>query len=605
MRAGVDTGGTFTDVVGDDGRVLKVLSMPDDPSAAVRAALDALGPVEALVHGTTVATNALLERRGATVALVTNKGFADVIEIARQDRPSLYDPFADRPEPLVARGARLTVSGRLDGSGRELEPVGPAPGPTEVGAAEAVAVCLLHADLNPVHEQAVAAELRAAGHDVTASHEVAPEFREYERTVTTVANAYLRPMCRRYLAGLTGLPRLPGSVATVQVLTSAGGLWPVERGMDTPVGLLLSGPAAGVGAAATAAVAAGFPDAVTLDMGGTSTDVCLVLNGQPAPAAQRTVAGFPIRLPALDIHTIGAGGGSIAYIDPGGALRVGPRSAGADPGPACYGRGGRQPTVTDADLLAGHLPAGLTLPGIGALDEAAAAAALAPLEQAGATAQGVIAVVDAAMVEAVRAVTVQRGVDPRRLALVAFGGAGPVHACALADALSMPAVVVPPRAGVLSAEGLLRSPLQADLVRSWPRPREHRGLDTALAALAAEAREAVLGGCPTTDGVVPRIETSVDCRYDGQGHELTVAHLDDFENEHERRNGYRRAGTPVEVIALRARATIAAPEFAAPPTVRVAHTGPVAVAEPDCTLWLPAGWVATVHDSGAWVVRRV
>ncbi|HEV2758824.1 MAG TPA: hydantoinase/oxoprolinase family protein, partial [Acidimicrobiales bacterium] len=345
----MDTGGTFTDVVMADGRIAKVLSTPDDPGRAVAEGLEGRRP-ELLAHGTTVATNALLERRGATVALVTTTGFADVIEIARQDRPSLYDIWADRPEPLVPRDLRLEVDGRLDATGREIEPVGtPPPMPDGV---EAVAVCLLHADLDPAHEQAVAGALSASGLDVSASHDVSPEFREYERTVTTVVNAYLRPRCRTYLRGL-------GSLAEeVLVMTSAGGLVPTGEAADLPVALLLSGPAGGVIAGSAAAMAAGFEGAITFDMGGTSTDVCLVQDGVPEPAASRRAGGFPIRLPSLDIHTIGAGGGSISRIDPGGALVVGPESAGAEPGPACYGRGGTRPTVTDADLVLGRIPSG-------------------------------------------------------------------------------------------------------------------------------------------------------------------------------------------------------------------------------------------------------
>ena len=485
MRVGVDTGGTFTDVVADDGRVVKVLSTPSDPSRAVTDGLRALGdPVGVLVHGTTVATNALLERNGATVALVATDGFGDVIEIGRQDRPSLYDPWADRPAPLVPRERRLEVAGRFAVDGTELQPLGPVPVvPTVV---EAVAVCLLHADLHPAHERAVAAELRGRGYDVTVSSEVAAEFREYERTVTTVACAYLRPVCRAYLTALTVLaPR-------VQVLTSAGGLVPVAAAAENPAALLLSGPAGGVLAAAAAAVAAGFPNAVTFDMGGTSTDVCLVLEVARRRRRSGWWPAFPIRLPALDVHTIGAGGGSIARLDPGGALAVGPRSAGAVPGPACYGRGGTEPTVTDADLVAGRLAAGTRLPGIGVLSVEGARRALAALVPAS-SAEGVIAVVDAAMVEAVRVVTVHRGVDPAGLALVAFGGAGPLHACAVAGALGMPAVVVPPRAGVLSAVGLLASPAQADAVRSWATPEDQRGLDAALAELGREVAMQVDG----------------------------------------------------------------------------------------------------------------
>jgi N-methylhydantoinase A/oxoprolinase/acetone carboxylase beta subunit len=594
VRVGVDTGGTFTDVVADDGRIVKVPSTPADPSAAVRAGLEALGRGRPalLAHGTTVATNALLERRGGRVALVTTRGFADVIEIARQTRPSLYDPFVDRPVPLVPRGLRFEVAGRLDACGRELEALDPATLPSLPEDVEAVAVCFLHADLDARHEQAVAEELRARGLDVTCSHEVSPEFREYERTVTTAANATLRPRCRHYLQALA-------SVADdALVMTSAGGLVPVAVAAEQPVALLLSGPAGGVRAAAAVAAACGYPDAVSFDMGGTSTDVCLVRGGVPEPAPMHEVAGLPIRFPALDIHTIGAGGGSIARVDPGGALVVGPRSAGAVPGPACYGLGGTEPTVTDADLVLGRIPAGAPFPGLGRLDVDAARVAL---DRAGVTAGGVVQVVDAGMERAVRVVTVERGVDARDLALVAFGGAGPLHACAIADALGMPAVVVPPRAGVFSAVGLVSAPPQRELVRSWPTPRDHAEL-AAARKLLADAVVALAGIDP--DHV--EVETFLDCRYAGQSHELTVGAVADFPAEHARRNGYARAGVPIEVVALRARARGPVPldptTLPVPDRTRVA--GPAVAAEPDCTVWVPAGWVADPHPSGAWILTR-
>jgi N-methylhydantoinase A/oxoprolinase/acetone carboxylase beta subunit len=406
---------------------------------------------------------------------------------------------------------------------------------------------------------------------VVCSHEVSPEFREYERTVTTVISAYLRPVMRGYLGRLAPL------ADQVLVMTSAGGVVPLHEAVDRPAALLLSGPAGGVRAGAAAAVAAGFPDAVTFDMGGTSTDVCLVLDGAPAPAAERTVAGFPVRVPGLDIHTIGAGGGSIARIDPGGALLVGPESAGAVPGPACYGRGGEKATVTDADLVAGRIDAEHPFPGIGRLDRDAAEQSLA---RAGVTAEGVIAVVDAAMVQAIRAVTVERGVDPRQLALVAFGGAGPLHACALAEELGMPAVVVPPRSAVLSAVGILGAPRQRDVVRSWPRPLDHDGINVALRALADE-----VGG----DEVV----ISVDCRYAGQSHELTVPSVANFPAEHARRNGYERSGAPIEVVALRASGRTPSPVDQLPPPAQL-----------EAAPWMPDGWHAEAHESGSWILRR-
>jgi N-methylhydantoinase A/oxoprolinase/acetone carboxylase beta subunit len=309
------------------------------------------------------------------------------------------------------------------------------------------------------------------------------------------------------------------------------------------------------------------------------------------------VGGFPVRLPALDIHTIGAGGGSIARLDPGGALVVGPESAGADPGPACYGRGATAPTVTDADLVMGRISADAAFAGLGRLDAEAAAKAL---EAAGATAEGVTAVVDAAMEQAIRAVTVERGVDPRELALVAFGGAGPLHAAALAEALEMRAVIVPPRAGALSAVGLLCSPRQRELVRSWPTPADHVGIAEALAELAEEAKAAVGGGADV------EVEPALDCRYAGQSHELTVPTVGAFGEEHRRRNGYARPGAPIEVVALRVRARRPAPLDPSdlPPVRRKEIVGPAVAVEPDCTVWIPEGWTAEPHPTGAWVLTR-
>jgi N-methylhydantoinase A/oxoprolinase/acetone carboxylase beta subunit len=601
-----------------------------------------------------VATNALLERRGARVALVTGAGLEDVIEIARQDRPSLYDPFADRPEPLVDRELRFGVAGRLAEDGSELAPL-------ELGdllplpaGVEAVAVCLLHSDRNPVPERRLGEALAAAGHDVSLSVDVSPEFREYERTLTTVINAYLRPACRDYLRRLAGL------ASSVAVMTSAAGLVPVLEGAELPASLLLSGPAGGVRAAAEVALANGYPDAVTFDMGGTSTDVCLVRGGAPEPAPGRVIGGFPVRLPSLDIHTIGAGGGSLARLDPGGALVVGPESAGADPGPACYNRGGSQPTVTDTDLVLGRIPAGSSFPGLGVLSVDAARTALAA---AGVSAEGVVAVVDAAMERALRAVSVERGVEPRGLALVAFGGAGPLHACALADALGMAAVIVPARAGVLSAAGLLTAslhacaladalgmaavivparagvlsaaglltaPVQRELVRSWPTPSSVAGLADARAALAAEAVALVdpgpaaaeegessdrsespaarSAGAPGVGGGAVTVAEALDCRYAGQSHELTVPSVAAFHAEHGRRNGYSRPEAPVEVVALRARAAVAASVSVTdlpPLPERSGGVGPLVLAEADCTIWVPPGWRADPGAIGALVLRRV
>jgi N-methylhydantoinase A/oxoprolinase/acetone carboxylase beta subunit len=595
MRVGTDTGGTFTDVVTADGRIAKVLSTPADPGLAVRAGvLEVADEVTVLAHGTTVATNALLEGTVAPVVLVTTSGLGDVIEIGRQDRPSLYDPAVRRPEPLVDRSMRIELHGRLAADGSEIEglPVGVLDELVDrlpAGVAS-VAICLLHADLNPVHERLAAGVLRDRGIDVCCSHEVSPEFREYERTVTTVVNASLRPLLRTYVSSLVDV------AAEVLVMTSAGGLVPAATAAELPAALLLSGPAGGVRAAAAVAAAHGFDDAVAIDMGGTSTDVCLILDGTPAPAAQREVAGFTVRFPSLDVLTIGAGGGSIAMIDPGGALVVGPRSAGAVPGPACYGRGGTEPTVTDANVAAGRILPGAAFGGI-RLDVESARAAL---DRVGVTADGVLSVVNANMERALRAVTIERGVDPRSLAMVAFGGAGPLHAAELAGAMGIDTVIVPARAGVLSAVGILTAPVQRDLVRSWPSPTEHTGLDDALDELAAAATALVGEGA--------EVATAVDCRYQGQSHELTVATVADFEAEHRRRNGYARPGDPIEVVAIRASARRPAPvsidDLPAPEQVVGRTVGPATIAEADCTIWVPGGWAAEPGVDGAVVLRR-
>jgi N-methylhydantoinase A/oxoprolinase/acetone carboxylase beta subunit len=408
--------------------------------------------------------------------------------------------------------------------------------------------------------------------------------REYERIVTTAANAYLRPALRGYLLDIdAAAPR-------VLVMTSAGGLVPVAVGAELPAALLLSGPAGGARAAAAIATACGFDDAVAFDMGGTSTDVCLLRGGVPEPAPSRAITGLPLRLPALDIHTIGAGGGSIAAIDAGGALTVGPRSAGAVPGPACYGLGGTEPTVTDADLMLDRIPATTTLPELGVLDRGAAQRAL---ERAGVTAEGVIALVDTHMAGAVHAVTVERGVDPRRVALVAFGGAGPLHACAVAEQLGIATVIVPPRAGVFSAVGLLASPERREVVVSVGR--------RAIAEVAAEARQRAAGLVEQAT-----IDLAYDCRYTGQSHELTVDAVEHFPAAHTQRNGYARDGAPIEVVAVRARATGRQPPGIEhlPPASRVPAQGPTVIAEPDCTIWVPAGWVADVGPLGAFLLTK-
>ena len=627
-RIGSDTGGTFTDLVSPSGEVIKVLSIPENPAKAVAEGIELLlqtsapapaQPLPELTHGTTVATNALLELKGARVALICNEGFSDIIEIARQDRPSLYDAFADRPVPLVRREDRLEVAGRLDAQGKEIASLELGQLPEIPAGVEAVAVCLLHSDLNPAHEimlrdhltkdfQSRAAETspgsRAAetshssaaetSHssaapkslDITCSHEIAPEFREYERASTTVINGYLRPRCRAYLKSLTELAQ------EVLVMTSAGGLLPAPQAGEAPARLLLSGPAGGVKAAAHYATINGFKNAVTIDMGGTSTDVCLILDGQPAPAAQRDIVGYPVRVMALDVLTIGAGGGSIAEIDSGGALRVGPQSAGARPGPACYGLGGRKPTVTDANLVCGRLSSASQLGNLGALHPEEAKRAF---RDAGIDPQGVLAVVNANMEQALRAVTTRRGVDPRQLALVAFGGAGPLHACELAELLEMETIIIPPRAGALSAVGILSAPRQVDLVSSWGAVFDHEGAK----AMGDKLRNQALAQLPVADEVT----VSYDCRYSGQSHEIQVRSPELFHDEHRSQNGYSRLDTPVEVTAVRcvARENV---EVSLPDIDRQTAVGPATIIEADTTIWVAENWRSEVGAAGSLILRR-
>src|SRR5947209_7819234 len=443
---GVDVGGTFTDAVLLDGKNLRTAKVPtaerQAESVLSQARAVGVGHVERSAHGTTVATNALLERRGARTAFASNAGFEHLLHLRRQTRAHLYRLCVQHPEPLVPLERSHGVRGRIGPDG-ELEALDLATLP-DLGDVEAVAVCLLFAFRDPSHERAVAKELRARhpGVPVVASHEIAPEFREYERASTTAADAYLTPVVSRYLRALAAAAHEAG-LPEPFVMLSSGGVTSVDEAAAHPATILVSGPAGGVVGAGLVARRAGFDKAIAFDMGGTSTDVCLLPGGRAARVAEREVAGFPIRLPTVDLHTVGAGGGSLVRRDAGGAIRVGPESAGAHPGPACYGAGGG-PTVTDANLLLGRLPA--ELPGGLVLDRDAAAAALAGIDPA-----AVVDVVNAEMLRALRVISVERGHDPRDFALVAFGGAGPLHACALAEELGIGVVLVPESAVVLSA----------------------------------------------------------------------------------------------------------------------------------------------------------
>ena len=447
---GVDVGGTFTDAVLLEGsrvssaKVLTSARQEESVVAAARAA--GAREVERFAHGTTVATNALLERKGARTAFVTNAGFEHLLHLRRQTRAHLYRPCADWPQPLVPLERSHGVRGRIGPDG-EIEPLDIDSLPDF--EADAVAVCLLHAYRDPSHERDVASELRRRlPHAwVVASHEVAPEFREYERASTTAADAYLGPVVSRYLQALSGACEAAGLPEPL-VMRSSGGVATPNEAAAHPATILVSGPAAGVVGAGRIAALAGIDNAIAFDMGGTSTDVCLIAGGRAERASERSVGGLPIRLPTVDLHTVGAGGGSIVWRDAGGALRVGPQSAGANPGPAAYGRGGTEPTVTDANVLLGRVAEQLA--GGVDLDVAAAEHALSGIDPA-----AVIDVVNAEMLRALRVVSVERGHDPAGFALVAFGGAGPLHACELADELGVRTVLVPELAGVLSAFGLV------------------------------------------------------------------------------------------------------------------------------------------------------
>jgi N-methylhydantoinase A len=578
---GVDVGGTFTDaVLLADGllRVAKVPTAARQAQSVLTAAAAAgaePGTVARFRHGTTVATNALLERRGARTAFVGNTGFEHLLHLRRQNRAHLYRPCAQHPPPLVPLERCFGVRGRMGPEG-EREPL-ELSSLADLGDAEAIAVCLLHAYRHPQHERAVAAELRRRhphAH-VVASHESAPEFREYERASTTTVDAYLGPLLARYLQDLAGSARAAGLPEPL-VMRSSGGVVDVAEAASHAAWALLSGPAAGAVGAAFAARRAGLANAIAFDMGGTSTDVCAIVAGEVRREHERLVGGFPVRLPTVAVHTIGAGGGSIVQVDSFGAVRVGPESAGADPGPACYGRGGARPTVTDADLLLGRLPKRLgdSLE----LDEDASERALAGVDPG-----DVIAVVEAEMLRALRIVSVEQGLDPRDFALVAFGGAGPLHACALADELGSRRVLVPAAAGVLSAVGLVVGDERRDHVRAYV--------------------------CPLEDAGELPAEGEADLRYAGQSFELTVAlgpHLAQrFHEAHEARNGYAARDRPIELVAVRTWEIQTSPPVAAATRVVTAPVrGPARVELDGATCWVPAGWHARPDADGTLVLER-
>ena len=646
-------GGTFTDVAMWDGTAMtvgKVPSTPRDQSEGVMAGAGAAIRTDTradLLHGTTVATNALLERRGARTLLVTDAGFESLIEIARQDRPSLYDPFADRPRPLADPEMRLGV--RAPGAGHDDELDAMAASVAAVArdqGAEAVAVCLMYSYEDPVVERALAERIhRQFGVPVSASAQVVAEFREYERFSTAVLNAFLSPEVSRYLGSLADRAGRAGFIDEISVMRSSGGLVSLGHASAFPASILLSGPAGGVVAAAALGELMGSDTLISFDMGGTSTDVCRVRQGRPEVTYNREIAGHACLMPSVAVHTVGAGGGSVAWADPGGALRVGPRSAGAEPGPACYGRGGTEPTVTDANLVLGRLDPAARLAGTVALrsdlarnafERLGSELSLEPIDAA----LGVVAVVESHMTHAVRAVSVEQGTDPRDAALMAFGGAGGLHASALARSLEMDSVIVPPYAGVFSAFGLLLSPPRADAAQTINATGADRDRLPAAARDLMEAAhrqiEADSGRPAQTASLI------VDMRYVGQAHETSVPYpegepwevlCERFHRLHAQRNGFARPSDPVEAVTVRAEAVGTAalswadlpafePESGDPrrgtrPVVGPAGAaeaqvwwrpalpvgaevvGPAIIAEGESTTYLAVGERSTVHETGA------
>ena len=633
---GIDVGGTFTDLVAVDetGAVTteKVSSTPSDQSDGVARALELLAgaPVSRFVHGTTVATNMLLERAGARVALVATHGFTDVLHLGRQDRASLYDLARHHPPPLVSRDHTVGARERLVPEGTHLALTDAAVAEVVAGVRalnpDVVAIALLHAYADGTHERRLADALRTAlpGVEVVLSSEVFPEIREYERTATTVAEAYLRPGVSHYLERLTARAaalRVPAP----GVMTSGGGMRTVAQAARGAAALALSGPAGGIVGAAAVLRAAGFANALTVDIGGTSADVGLILHGEPLVEPGGRVAGVPIALPRVLVESVSAGGGSIGWIDDGGALRVGPRSAGAVPGPAAFGRGGTLPTVTDAHVVLGHITAvalsgGVTLDGDAAhrvVGELAAALG-APANR---VARAMVDIADAAVARALRRVSVERGVNPRECVLVPFGGGGPLHACGLADQLGMRTIFVPPHAGVLSAVGLAITPERRERMVSVLTRADALDRDALGAALDRAA--AGVAGDPSWD-----LRWTARMRYVGQGHELDVeAHEGDdgaalaarFHALHAQRNGFT-LDAPAELIGVRHVASGAAypvtfargasshwdPVHAVDDGGRfdARLPGPAVVALAGATLRIAEEWTGEPHATGGWILSR-
>ena len=602
MRVAIDTGGTFTDCLYVRNGRVEILKIPSTPENAANAIANALQKIFAgasradyasldLLCGTTVGTNALLERRGGRVALVPTAGFEDVLEIGRQARPHLYDFFVERSAPLVPRERRFGLRERVSAEGRTLAKPSNADfarilRQVRASRADSVAICFLFSFLRPEHESALARRLRSAGFSVSVSHEILPEYREFERTSTTVVNAYLMPVMSAYLGeieqhaakavGLGVAKKSKLSRAQVHVMQSNGGILSARAAAREPVRTILSGPAGGVLGAKQVAVKAGYPRIISFDMGGTSTDVSLI-EGALLTTNESVVADLPVAVPMLEIHTVGAGGGSIARFDHGGALRVGPESAGAEPGPICYGRG-EQPTVTDAHLILGRLGSEGLLGGEFYLDTPRTRRfmqqairgnhGIRSIEQ---FAQGILAVVEATMEKAIRVISIERGRDTRGYTLVAFGGAGGLHACGLAETLSMPRVLIPKFPGALSALGILRADVVKDFSRTVLLSVESlvataRTLRSSFAQIDREGFSTMRNEGFSSRQL--RIERFLDIRYAGQAYELSVLATGDFvrafHREHELRYGHASPERPIEIVNVRSRFIGATPKLTWP-----------------------------------------
>jgi len=601
----VDVGGTFTDLVAWDaatGRTsaLKVPTTPENPAGGVlnglAAMADAAGPCASLAHGTTLVTNAIIERRVGAVGLVTTRGFRDVLEIGRMNRLHLYRlDLPAKPEPLVPRRLRVEVAERVGADGTVLAPLDLGELPLIIErfrreGVESVAVCLLHAYANPAHEQALRLALAPHFPYVSVSSQINAEFREYERACTTVLNAAVMPLAARYIDDLVARLAATGGTVPLHLLHSAGGMMSVDAARARPLTMAMSGPAAGVAAAAHLARALGIPRALAFDMGGTTTDVCLIADGVPETARQRKLGDYPVRLPAVAVESIGAGGGSIAWVEATGALKVGPRSAGAVPGPACYGLGGVEPTVSDANLILGYLNPERIYGGSIKLDRARAEAALDPLRRRFGlslpeAAHAVVEVANANMQRALRLVSVQRGYDLREFTLIAYGGAGPVHAGALARQAGISRIIVPAHSGAFSALGCLVSPLRYDAVQTHRARLE--AWDGKLVAdrfrgLEAQCLTPLLDEGHPADRVLRK--RSIDLRYAGQNYELEVDATDGtpealraaFEQRHRQLYGYA-TGESVECVNLRVMAQLVRDDLSFPPVV--GDGAPTAVGE--------------------------